>query len=383
MTTNSKEIRMVDTITQYHNIKTEVDAAVSEVVASGMYINGPAVQKFRQSFGTYLDAKHVIACANGTDALQVALMALELKPGDEVITVPFTFFATAEVIALLGLVPVFVDIEPDTYNIDPAKIEAAITEKTRCIVPVHLFGQVANMEAIMDIADKHKLYVIEDAAQSMGADFIFSDGRTVKSGLVGHIGCTSFYPSKNLGAYGDGGAIFTNDERLGEMCQVICNHGSRERYHHERIGVNSRLDSIQAAILDVKLGHLDEYNNARRAAADVYDSILGNTEGLVTPFRAPYNTHAFHQYTLRITAGRAKRDAMQAALRDQGIPSMVYYPIPLHLQEAYAPYGFSDGDMPISEQYSAEVISLPMHSELDREEAEYIATKFLEVFNQI
>jgi dTDP-4-amino-4,6-dideoxygalactose transaminase len=383
MTTKSMEIRMVDTITQYHHIKEEVDAAISEVVASGMYINGPAVQRFRQNLGTYLDAKHVIACANGTDALQVALMALELQPGDEVITVPFTFFATAEVIALLGLVPVFVDIEPDTYNIDPAKIEAAITEKTRCIIPVHLFGQVANMEAIMNIAEKHKLFVIEDAAQSIGADYIFSDGRRVKSGLIGHLGCTSFYPSKNLGAYGDAGAIYTNDDVLGDRSQVICNHGSHKKYYHERIGVNSRLDSIQAAILDVKLGHLDTYNSARRAAADVYDELLGNTEGVVIPFRAPYNEHVFHQYTLRITAGRAKRDALQSKLAEQGIPSMVYYPVPLHLQEAYAPYGFTAGDMPVSEEYSAQVISLPMHSELDREQAVYIAQKFLEIYHQL
>ncbi|MEM7038222.1 MAG: DegT/DnrJ/EryC1/StrS family aminotransferase, partial [Bacteroidota bacterium] len=276
---------MVDTITQYGKIREEVDAAIREVVESGMYINGPAVHRFRENLASYLGAERVVACANGTDALQVALMALELQPGDEVITVPFTFFATAEVIALLGLRPVFVDIDPDTFNIDPAKIEAAITEKTKCIIPVHLFGQPCDMEAIMKIARKHNLYVIEDAAQSIGADNTFSDGKTYKSGLIGDIGCTSFYPSKNLGAYGDAGAIFTNNAELGERCQVICNHGSHKRYYHERIGVNSRLDSIQAAILDIKLKHLDTYNNARRAAADVYDQHFAGVEGIITPVR--------------------------------------------------------------------------------------------------
>ncbi|MEM0997331.1 MAG: DegT/DnrJ/EryC1/StrS family aminotransferase [Bacteroidota bacterium] len=382
MTTKSKEIRMVDTITQYHHIKDEVDAAVSAVVASGMYINGPAVKQFRASLGEYLGASKVIACGNGTDALQVALMALDLAPGDEVITSPFTFFATAEVIALLGLVPVFVDIETDTYNLDPTKIEAAITDRTRCIMPVHLFGHVAHMEPIMELAEQHKLYVIEDAAQSIGADYIFSDGRRQKAGLVGHIGCTSFYPSKNLGAYGDAGAIYTNDEALGDRCQIVCNHGSHKRYHHSRIGVNSRLDSIQAAILDVKLRHLDAYNHARQTAAATYDELLAGVDGLIRPHRAPYQTHVFHQYTLRVEEGRAKRDAIQAQLRERSIPSMVYYPIPLHLQEAYAPYGFKHGDMPVAEQYSAEVISLPMHSELDREQLEYIAQNFLDVYHK-
>lgn len=381
MTTKSMEIRMVDTITQYAHIKNEVDAAVSEVIASGKYINGPTVHTFRKNLATYMGAEHVIACANGTDALQVALMALDLQPGDEVITVPFTFFATAEVMALLGLKPVFVDIDPLTFNIDASKIEAAITEKTRAIVPVHLYGQPADMATIMDIADRHQLYVIEDAAQSIGAACTLADGSTVKSGLVGHIGTTSFYPSKNLGAYGDAGAIFSNDPELADKCQVICNHGSHKKYYHERIGVNSRLDSIQAAILDVKLRHLDTYNQQRQAAAAMYDELLGNVEGIVIPHRAAGVTHVFHQYTLRLTAGRAKRDQMQAMLKARGIPSMVYYPIPLHLQDAYASYGFQEGDMPISEQYSGEVISLPMHSELDRAQVEYIVQHFLECYH--
>ena len=381
MTTKSMDIKMVDTTTQYAHIRAEVDAAIREVLETGIYIGGPWVNRFREDLGEYLGAKHVIACANGTDALQVALMALELQPGDEVLTSPFTFFATAEVIALLGLRPVFVDIDPHTFNIDPAKIEAAITPRTKCIIPVHLFGQSSDMEPIMEIAEKHKLWVIEDNAQAIGAEYTMRDGSKVKAGLVGHIGCTSFYPSKNLGAYGDAGAIFTNDSVLGDRLQVICNHGSHKKYYHERIGVNSRLDAIQAAVLDIKLRHLDTYNATRQAAASYYDELLGNVEGISIPGREPNSTHVFHQYTLRIQAGRAKRDQLQQALAERKIPSMVYYPVPLHIQEAYASYGFKNGDFPISEQCSEEVISLPMHSELDRAQVEYIVKNFLECYH--
>lgn len=382
MTTQSMEIRMVDTITQYNLIKEEVDAAVAEVISTGAYINGPAVKRFTANFKDYLGAKSVIPCANGTDALQIALMALDLQPGDEVITSPFTFFATAEVIALLGLIPVFVDVDPGTFNIDPAKLEAAITPKTKCIIPVHLFGQPSEMESIMEIATRHQLWVVEDNAQAIGSDYTFKDGRTQKAGMIGHIGCTSFYPSKNLGAYGDGGAIFTNDEELGEKLLMICNHGSKERYYHERIGVNSRLDSIQGAILDVKLGHLDRYNASRAAAAAKYDELLAGVEGIEIPKRAPNTTHVFHQYTLQITEGRERRDRLQAQLAELKIPAMVYYPVPLHEQEAYAPYGFKKGDFPISEALSEKVISLPMHSELDNAQIEYIVQHLLACYHK-
>lgn len=375
------EIRMVDTITQYEHIKDEVDAEVHKVVTSGQYINGPWVHSFRKNLGEFLDAKHVVACGNGTDALQVALMALDLKPGDEVITSPFTFFATAEVVALLGLVPVFVDVTDDSFNIATAKIEAAITDRTRVIMPVHLFGQPADMQPIMDIAAKHNLFVVEDAAQSIGADYTMADGKTYQSGMVGHIGCTSFYPSKNLGAYGDGGALFTNDDELGHKMQQICNHGSSRRYFHDRIGVNSRLDSVQAAILDIKLKRLNTYNAARRKAADMYDAAFAGVDGLITPWRSSNCSHVFHQYTLRIKAGREERDRIQKAMMDRKIPAMIYYPVSLHLQEAYAPYGYKAGDFPVSERLSEEVISLPMHSELTAEQVEYIASNFLECYH--
>jgi UDP-2-acetamido-2-deoxy-ribo-hexuluronate aminotransferase len=380
MTTQSMEIRMVDTVTQYAHIRSEVDAAIHDILETGIYIGGPYVSRFRENLGKYLGVSHMIACANGTDALQIALMALELQPGDEVITSPFTFFATAEVIALLGLVPVFADIDPRTFNLDAAKIEAKITPRTKCIVPVHLFGQLADMAAIMEIAQRHNLYVIEDNAQAIGADYTYQDGRTVRGGGIGHIGCTSFYPSKNLGAYGDAGAIFTNDPVLGDRLQVICNHGSHKKYYHERIGVNSRLDAIQAAVLDIKLRHLDTYTATRQAAAGWYDELLGGVEGILIPGRAAFSTHVFHQYTLRILGGRAQRDALQAKLAERKIPSMVYYPVPLHIQEAYASYGFQNGDFPLSELCAEQVISLPMHSELDRAQVEYVVKHFLECY---
>ncbi len=380
MATKSMTIRMVDTITQYDHIKEEVDAAVAEVIASGMYINGPAVKQFTANLATYLSAERVIPCANGTDALQVALMALELEPGDEIITTPFTFAATVEVVALLGLKPVFVDVTNDSFNIDTSKIEAAITDKTKAIIPVHLFGQPADMQPIMDIANKHILYGIEDAAQSIGADYTMGDGKTLKSGLIGHIGTTSFYPSKNLGAYGDGGALFTNDAKLGDKILQVCNHGSNRRYYYDMVGVNSRLDSIQAAILDIKLGHLDPYNNSRIAAADLYDAAFAGVEGLETPWRSSNCQHVFHQYTLRVTAGREKRDFVRDGLNAKGIPSGVYYPVSLHLQPAYA-YDNKEGDFPVSERLSEEVISLPMHSELNEEQVAYISEIFLGLYN--
>ncbi|MEM6263419.1 MAG: DegT/DnrJ/EryC1/StrS family aminotransferase [Bacteroidota bacterium] len=370
-------IRMVDTITQYEHIQQEVDAAVMEVVRSGAYINGPAVQSFKQKLANYLDVPFVIPCANGTDALQIAFMALGLKPGDEVITPSFTFIATVEVIALLGLKPVFVDVKPDTFNLDPCKIEAAITEKTKAIVPVHLYGQTANMEPIMEVARRHKLFVVEDTAQAIGADYCFSDGTAQKAGTIGDIGCTSFYPSKNLGAFGDGGAIFTRNEELAQRIQKICNHGSDKRYYHEEVGVNSRLDSIQAAILSVKLGYLDEYNAARRRAAAHYNEAFAQVPGVVTPMQASYGSHVFHQYTLRLVEGRERRDAVKAFFDEHKVPAMVYYPVPCHLQSAFTSAGYREGDLTVTEQLTAEVLSLPMHSELSVDQLAYIENHLL------
>lgn len=377
------DIKMVDTVGQYRRIQDEIDAAIREVLETGAYINGPVVKRFTANFASYLGAKHVIPCANGTDALQIALMALDLKPGDEVITTPFTFFATAEVIALLGLVPVFVDIEPHTFNIDASKIEAAITSMTRCIIPVHLFGLVSDMDPIMEIARRHNLHVVEDNAQAIGSTYTFRDGRKAQAGLIGDIGSTSFYPSKNLGAYGDAGALYTNDPKLADAMQVICNHGSHKKYYHERIGVNSRLDSIQAAVLDVKLRHLDAFTAARQQVAVWYDELLGGVSGLAVPGRPDYSTHVFHQYTLRIEGGRAKRDQLQAMLAERKIPTMVYYPVPLHVQQAAAPYGYMAGDFPVSESCSEQVISLPMHTEMDRAQVEYITQQVIACYHSL
>ena len=377
------KIQMVDTLSQYHHIQGEVDAAIMEVVKSGMYIGGPVVNRFKENLAAYLNAPYVIPCANGTDALQVALMALNLEPGDEVITPAFTYFATAEVVALLRLKPVFVDVDPETFNLDVKKLEAQISPRTKVILPVHLFGLPADMEPILAIAKKHQLAVIEDNAQAIGAEYRFSSGKVVKTGVIGDIGTTSFYPSKNLGAYGDGGAIFTQNEQLAKDILRICNHGvSSNRYLHEVIGVNSRLDAIQAALLDIKLKHLDQYNANRIQAATWYDSYFKGVEGIVTPTTPEGYKHEFHQYTLRLTGGRALRDALKASLDQAGIPSMIYYPVPLHLQEAYAPYGYQAGDFPVSEQLSAEVISLPMHSELSENQVQYIAEQFLQYYHQ-
>ncbi|MFC2107590.1 DegT/DnrJ/EryC1/StrS family aminotransferase [Bacteroidota bacterium] len=371
-----KPIQMVDLKSQYEKIKEEVDTEILNVIDSCQFINGPAVKKFQGNLENYLGAKHVIPCANGTDALMVSMMALGLKPGDEVITASFTFIATAEVIAVLGLTPILVEVEKDTFNLDPKAIEAAITDKTKAIVPVHLFGQCANMEEIMGIAKKHNLYVIEDTCQAIGADYTFKDGTVKKAGTIGEIGCTSFFPSKNLGCYGDGGAIFTNDDKLAEDIRAIVNHGMKVRYYHDMIGVNSRLDSIQAAILDIKLRQLDEYAKERNRAADHYDNAFKNHPKLSIPARHDQSTHVFHQYTL-VTEG-VNRSELQAFLMERGIPAMIYYPVPLHLQKAYLSDRYKAGDLPVTEELSEKVISLPMSSELDQEQLEHITNSLLE-----
>jgi len=364
---------MVDLHTQYINIKNEIDQAILDVVQSTAYINGPEVKLFQEELEEYLRVKHVIPCANGTDALQIAMMALNLQPGDEVITASFTYVATAEVISLLKLKPVLVEVDEQTFNILPSAIEKAITPKTKAIVPVHLFGQCADMEPILAIARKHNLYVIEDAAQAIGAKYTFSDGRVETAGSMGHIGATSFFPSKNLGCYGDGGAIFTNDDELAISMRMIANHGQTVRYYHDSIGVNSRLDSIQAAVLRIKLRHLDEYSAARNSAADFYDNAFAPVKQLTTPFRAKNSTHVFHQYTLK-TDG-IDRFKLQEFLATKNIPAMVYYPVPLHMQKAYIDVRYKEGDFPVTEDLCRRVISLPMHSELSEEQMEFVATE--------
>lgn len=371
------QIHMADLFGQYLNIKAEVDQSIQEVIESAIFIKGGKVTEFEQHLQDYMGCP-TITCGNGTDALQIAFMALELQPGDEVITTPFTFVATAEVLALLGLKPVFVDVDPETYNIDVEKIEAAITSRTRAILPVHLFGQSVDMEQVMGIARKHDLYVVEDAAQSLGTDYRFGDGTSLKSGTIGHIGCTSFFPSKNLGAFGDGGALFSGNEELAARIRSIANHGMKVRYYYERIGVNSRLDSIQAAILDVKLKYLEKYILARQSAANWYDRHLAQLEGLVIPRRVAYSSHSYHQYTIR----SSNRDDLQTFLKGRGIPSMIYYPSPIHLQEAYKYLGYKEGDFPLAEQLSREVLSLPMHTEMDEDQLQYITDAILEYFGK-
>lgn len=372
---------MVDLKGQYEKIKDQVNSAVLEVMDSTAFINGPEVKEFQQELEKYLGVKHVIPCANGTDALQIAMMGLGLKPGDEVITADFTFAATVEVIALLQLTPVLVDVEPDTFNIDPEAIKKAITPKTKAIVPVHLFGQSANMDAIMEIADEHNLYVIEDNAQAIGANYHFQNGSTKKTGAIGHAASTSFFPSKNLGCYGDGGAIFTNDDDLAHMIRGIVNHGMYERYHHDVVGVNSRLDSIQAAVLRAKLPLLDQYNNARKDAAKSYSKAFEGQENIVTPFTAgEEDTHVYHQYTLRILNG--KRDDLVKHLNEKGIPCGIYYPIPLHSQKAYQDERYREEDFPVTNQLVKEVIALPMHTELDNEQINFIAETVISFVNK-
>ena len=371
---------MVDLKSQYDKIKEEVNSAIANVIETTAFINGPEVSAFQKEMEKYLDVKHVIPCANGTDALQVALMALDLKPGDEVITSNFTFIATVEVIALLKLKPVLVDVDPETFNIDIEKLEKAITPKTKAIVPVHLFGQCVDMERVMKIAKKHNLFVVEDAAQSVGADFIFSNGKKQKSGTIGHIGCTSFFPSKNLGCYGDGGATFTNDDSIAEKLRSIVNHGMKVRYYHDDIGVNSRLDSIQAAVLRIKLKHLDEYNDARRRAADFYDNAFSKITQLKTPKRFEKSTHIFHQYTL--VTENIDREKLQLYLQVNKIPAMIYYPVPLHLQKALAEFDDKNKEFPVTEHLCKTVISLPIHTELDNEQLEYITKNVSEFFSK-
>lgn len=370
-----KGLQMVDLKGQYLKIKKEIDAAVINVVESTAFINGPEVKAFSEELAKYLGVKHVIPCANGTDALQIAMMALGLKPGDEVITPSFTYVATVEVMALLGLNPVFVDVDMDTFTMDIEELKKAIGPKTKAITPVHLYGQCANMEAIMEIAKANNIPVVEDTAQAIGADYIFKDGSKAKAGTIGDIGCTSFFPSKNLGCYGDGGAMFTNDDKLADQLRRIANHGQDVRYYHNQIGVNSRLDSIQAAILRVKLPHLDTYNNARRRAADLYDDAFAPYEQISTPVRAKNSTHVFHQYTLKLNG--VDRDALIAHLGENGIPAMLYYPVPVHRQEAYKHYCPDESHLNNTNALTDVVLSLPMHSELDIETINYITDTFI------
>ncbi len=372
-----KKIQMVDLQSQYAKIKQDIDAGIQEVIDTAAFVKGKKVTEFQHHLEQYTGAKHVINVGNGTDALQIALMGLGLKPGDEVITPTFTFIATAEVVALLGLTPVVVDVDWNTMNMDIESVRRAITPRTKAIVPVHLFGQCADMEAIMELANEHHLYVVEDACQAIGAKYTFANGETKQAGTIGHIGCTSFFPSKNLGCYGDGGAIFTNDDELADRMTAIANHGCRVRYHHDEIGVNSRLDSIQAAILDAKLPHLDEYIAARQKAAAYYDKVFADCEQLLIPGRQPHSTHVFHQYTLRVVG--ADRDKLREGLAERGIPTMIYYPVPLHQQKAYLDPRYKDGDFPVAERLAACVLSLPMHTELDEEQLEYITSNVLEL----
>lgn len=374
-----KKIQMVDLQSQYYKIKSEIDNALLNVMDSAAFINGPEVKSFQKELEDYLEVKHAIPCGNGTDALQIALMALGLKEGDEVITADFTFAATVEVIHLLKLKAVLVDVDYDTFTINPDKIRAAITDKTKAIIPVHLFGQCANMEEILKIAKEYNLYVVEDNAQAIGADYTFSDGSVKKSGTMGHIGTTSFFPSKNLGCYGDGGAIFTNDDALAHRMRGIVNHGMYKRYYHDEIGVNSRLDSLQATILRKKLPHLDSYNEARRKAADYYDEAFSANPNILIPKRADYSTQVFHQYTLRILNG--KRNELKDFLESKDIPAMIYYPVALRKQKAYYQES-NDADFINTDRLLDEVISLPMHTELDDEQLKYITDSVLEFMNK-
>lgn len=378
---------MVDLVGQYQGIKEQVDASISQILSTAAFINGPEVHAFQKELQDYLGIKHVIPCANGTDALQIAMMGLKLKPGDEVITADFTFAATVEVIGLLGLTPVLVDVDPDTFNIDPKEIVRAITPRTKAIVPVHLFGQCADMEAIMDIAREHNLYVIEDNAQAIGADYISKNGKNPKAGTIGHVGATSFFPSKNLGCYGDGGAIFTDDDEMAHFIRGIVNHGMYQRYHHDVVGVNSRLDSIQAAVLRAKLPLLDAYCDKRREAARKYSMAFEGQQFIYTPETVSEcagicencSCHVFHQYTLRITNG--KRDALVEYLNSKEIPCGVYYPIPLHKQKAYEDPRYKDSDFPVTNRLVKEVISLPMHTELDDEQISFITENVIQFIN--
>ncbi|GAA4303966.1 DegT/DnrJ/EryC1/StrS family aminotransferase [Compostibacter hankyongensis] len=370
---------MVDLQRQYRRIKPEVDTAIAAVLDNSAFINGQPVQDFARSLEQYLGIDHVIPCGNGTDALQIAMMALGLEPGDEVITPSFTFIATAEVIALLGLKPVFVDVDEQTYCLDIQQVEKAITSKTKAIVPVHLFGQSADMEPLMALARKHKLAVIEDNAQAIGGTYTFEDGSTKKTGTIGTIGCTSFFPSKNLGGYGDGGALFTDDEELAARIRMIANHGQSKRYYHDVVGCNSRLDTLQAAVLGIKLQHLDEYIAARRNAAAYYDKAFSSCDDIIIPYRAGNTLHVFHQYTIRVPAD--KRDSLRDYLATQGIPAMIYYPVPAHKQQMFAAFKAGKFTLPVTDFLAGEVLSLPMHTELDEAQLKYITDHVLQFMN--
>jgi len=374
-----KPLQMVDTRTQYQKIKKEVDAAVINVLESSMFIGGKAVTDISNNLAAYNGSKYVVTCANGTDALQIAMMALDLQPGDEIITPSFTYIATVEAAALLRLTPVFVDVDKQTFCIDPDSIEKAITPRTKAIVPVHLYGHAADMEKIMAIAQQHNLYVIEDNAQAIGSDYTFRNGTIRKTGAIGHIGCTSFYPSKNLGAYGDGGAIFTDDDALAVKLKMIASHGQSKKYYHEMVGCNSRLDALQAAILDIKLKHLNEYTAARQKAADYYDKAFEGNKKITTPFRAPYASHVFHQYTLLLNG--LDRDGLNNYLSEKGIPSMIYYPVPCHKQKMFDAFGGSGYHLPVTDWLSERVISLPIHTELEQEQQDLIVSTILTFTN--
>ena len=367
---------MVDLITQLDKIKPSIDKVINEVITTAQFINGPEVKAFQIELQEYLGVKHVIPCANGTDALQIALMSLDLKPGDEVITPSFTYIATTEVIALLGLKPVFVEVDKDTFCIDPASVENAITDKTKAIVPVHLYGQASNMNEIMTIAEKHDLKVIEDNAQAIGSEYTLSNGSSVKTGTIGDIGCTSFFPSKNLGCFGDGGAICTNNDELASKMRMIANHGQSKRYHHDMVGCNSRLDNLQAGVLRIKLRELDSYLNSRRKAASYYDKVFENIESIKTPVRSKESRHVFHQYTLTLEG--INRDELHHFLADHDVPSMIYYPIPAHKQKMFASFGSEDSELPITDWLTERVISLPMHTELEKEQLEHITNSVFE-----
>ena len=371
-----RPIQMVDLKQQYAKIKNEVNTAIQEVMDNATFINGKAVTDFASALAQYLGSSHVIPCANGTDALQIAMMGLDLQPGDEVITPSFTYIATTEVIALLKLKPVFVEVDPKTFCIDPASIRKAITPKTKAIVPVHLYGQSAPMEDIMNIAREHNLFVIEDNAQAIGSDYQFKDGSRRKTGVIGTVGATSFFPSKNLGCFGDGGAIFTEDKALADRLRMIANHGQSKRYYHDIVGCNSRLDSIQAAVLNVKLSLLDKYIDARRQAADYYDRAFAKNERITTPYRAPYTKHVFHQYTLILEG--VDRNRLNEYLAQHNIPSMIYYPVPAHRQKMFEAFGGSNYKLETTDWLTERVISLPMHTELDEQQLQFITSKVLE-----
>ena len=375
-----RPIQMVDLKTQYKKLKPEIDKAVIDVMESSAFINGKPVQQFADAMAAYLNIKHVIPCANGTDALQISMMALGLQPGDEVITPSFTYIATTEVVALLNLTPVFVEVDKQTFCMDVQSLRDAITPKTKAIVPVHLYGQSANMEAIMQVANEHNIPVIEDNAQAIGSDFTYSDGVTKKTGTMGTIGCTSFFPSKNLGAYGDGGAMFTNDDALAHKLKMIANHGQQTRYYHEMVGCNSRLDTVQAAILNIKLRELDNYNVARRKVADNYDAAFANHPKITMPYRAPYSKHVFHQYTLLLEG--VNRDGLIEDLASKNIPAMIYYPVPGHRQKMFEHINSASVHLPVTDWLTERVVSLPIHTEMDAEQQAYITSSVLQFINK-